>query len=189
MVENLRGISRDDNRQCECMVNIVQIVRDALTIIGHQIHNYTDHFDFDLPNPAIFVIGNHQQLEQVVINLVMNALQSLPNQERGIRVSIGQDEGASVIMTIQDEGRGIKPEIIERISEPFFSTRLDEGGTGLGLSISAAIIKDHNGSMEFFSEVDKGTKVVVTLQKYHGFSAETASENGDIFNCTSKRIG
>jgi len=189
MVENLRGISRDDNRHCECMVNIVQVVRDALTIIGHQIHNYTDHFDLDLPNPAIFVIGNHQQLEQVVINLVMNALQSLPNQERGIRVSIGHDEGASVIMTIQDEGRGIKPEIIERISEPFFSTRLDEGGTGLGLSISASIIKDHNGSMEFFSEVDKGTKVVVTLLKYQGFFTETASENGDIFDCTSKRVG
>jgi PAS domain S-box-containing protein len=166
IVDNLKGISKDDNRHCESKVDMIQVVHDALTIIGHQIKHFTDNFTLDHPKSAVFVYGNHQQLEQVIINLIMNALQSLPDKRCGIRVSVGHSGKTRVIMAVQDEGRGIGAEIIERITEPFFSTRLDEGGTGLGLSISASIIKDHGGSIKFISHVDKGTKVMVSLRRY-----------------------
>ncbi len=166
IVDNLKGLAKDDNRHCASKVNIIQVIYDALGIIGHQIQGFTDNFSLVHSESEMYVIGNHQQLEQVIINLVMNALQSLPDRQRGVQVSVGHSGRSNLVVTVRDAGRGIGADIMDRITEPFFSTRLDEGGTGLGLSISASIIKDHGGTMKFSSRVDKGTKVVITLRRY-----------------------
>jgi C4-dicarboxylate-specific signal transduction histidine kinase len=105
-------------------------------------------------------------LEQVAINLITNALQSLPDADHGIRVSTAMDEtGDQLLLRIEDEGGGIPEDIAARVMEPFFTTRLDRGGTGLGLAICVTIINDHGGSIRFESEPGKGTVFIVRLQR------------------------
>jgi polar amino acid transport system substrate-binding protein len=100
----------------------------------------------------------------VLINLIHNSLQALPDRFRGIQVSASADESEGVVeIVIRDEGEGMSPEVLGRISQPFFTTKKDSGGLGLGLSIAYSIIKAHHGEIRFESEVGKGTTARVVL--------------------------
>jgi signal transduction histidine kinase len=99
-----------------------------------------------------------------VINLVMNAAQALPSQDRGIFVSTRFDGPRErVILEVRDEGTGIEKALLSKILDPFFTTKRDTGGTGLGLFIAAKIVQGHGGELGFESEPGKGTLVRVTL--------------------------
>ena len=164
IVNNLKDFAREDTSRACTPVNINGIVEDAKLILSYQIHRYTDHFRLELAENLPPALGKSQQIEQVVINLIMNALQSLQDKNAGITLSTGIDPAADhVTITIRDEGEGMSREVLERITEPFFSTRLERGGTGLGLSISAAIIREHNGTLRFESTPGRGTVAKVTL--------------------------
>ena len=113
------------------------------------------------------VRGCAQQLEQVMVNLLTNALQALPDRTRGIQVSTRVNgESGMVEVRVRDEGVGISAEVKKRLCEPFFSTKHEVGGLGLGLSISASIIQDHNGTLDFTSEVGKGTVARILLPPF-----------------------
>jgi signal transduction histidine kinase len=100
----------------------------------------------------------------VVINLIMNALQSLPDRDRAVCVETAFDEHArEAVIRVRDEGTGMPDEVKNRLFEPFFSTKLESGGTGLGLAISNVIVKDHRGVLEFVSEPGRGTTAIVRL--------------------------
>ena len=108
--------------------------------------------------------GNGQRIEQVVINLLVNACQAMGSQRKQLRVSTGYDHRThSLFVEVEDGGMGISPEIIERITDPFFTTKRDSGGTGLGLSISDTIIRDHGGHLEFHSSPGVGTVATIWL--------------------------
>ncbi|HEY6872318.1 MAG TPA: PAS domain S-box protein [Geobacteraceae bacterium] len=139
-------------------------VRDATSILWHHIHRYTDNFTLNAADGLPPARGNRQQIEQVVINLIMNALQSLPDKRRGVAAETAFDrETGFLTVTIRDEGEGMERAVLEHLTKPFFTTKIDEGGTGLGLYISASIVKEHNGSLEFDSLPGRGTTVTVRL--------------------------
>lgn len=169
IVNNLKDFAREDTTKTFMPISVNRIVEDAKLILSYQIHRYTDHFRLELAENLPFGKGKSQQIEQVVINLIMNALQALPDKEAGVTVSTEADLAASVItITVRDEGEGMPREVLERLTEPFFSTKLEQGGTGLGLSISAAIIREHNGTLKFESTPGTGTTATVTLPiAYH----------------------
>jgi polar amino acid transport system substrate-binding protein len=103
-------------------------------------------------------------LEQVVVNLIQNACQSLPDRSKALTIRTYHDPRRNeVVVSVVDQGVGIKPEHLEHIFEPFFTTKLDKGGTGLGLSICANIVKQHNGRLEFKSEPGEGTEACLCL--------------------------
>jgi len=108
------------------------------------------------------VRGNAQRIEQVVVNLLLNACQALPDSQRRIVVTTAEQR-SSVVLVVQDEGVGIPEDHLSHLTDPFFTTRRAEGGTGLGLSVSAGIIQEHKGTMEFHSVVGAGTTVTVML--------------------------
>ena len=140
------------------------VVRMAITILNHEILRATHRFEVAYGEDLPPVTGSARQLEQVVINLLTNALQALPSSTQRIRVSTRRvPETGEVEVCVADEGVGMSPEVLERIKEPFFSTRLDSGGLGLGVSICRSIVQEHRGTLEFESEVGKGTRAVVRL--------------------------
>jgi signal transduction histidine kinase len=103
-------------------------------------------------------------MEQVFINLIQNALHSLPDKTCAIHVASSFDKKNNCItVTVADQGVGIRQKLLERITEPFFTTKKDRGGTGLGLYISYYITKQHNGSLVFHSKPGKGTTVTVKI--------------------------
>jgi signal transduction histidine kinase len=145
-------------------VDINKTVNAAISILHHEIVKYTDNFHAELKNNIPLIMGNNQQLGQVVINLLMNACQALPSRQCGIWISTGYDASTGqVIFSVKDEGGGIPKDLRNRIMEPFFTTRVDEGGTGLGLTISNSIIKNHNGVLDFTSEHGTGSVFSVRI--------------------------
>ena len=161
---NLKEYGRDDRFKRESVADANEVVHLSASILSHLISSSTRRFRLELGEGLPRVRGSARQLEQVVINLIQNALLALPDAEHGVQVvtSLDPDSG-QVLIRVADEGNGIPPEIAARIMEPFFTTRLDKGGTGLGLAISSTIVKEHGGSIEFTSEPGKGTTFTVRL--------------------------
>ena len=164
IVENLKNFVRQDNPRSRTAVQVNDVVRMAITILNHEILRATHRFEVTYGENLPPVMGSAQQLEQVVINLLNNAFQALPSNRHGIRVTTSRGRGMEEVeLCVEDEGGGMSPEVLERIKEPFFSTRLDSGGLGLGVSICRSIVQEHRGTLIFESEVGKGTRAVVRL--------------------------
>jgi hypothetical protein len=164
IVGNLKDFARLGEPQGYKPRRINDIVLSAITILNHEILKRTHRFEMTLGEDLPPVMGSGQQLEQVVINLLQNSLQALTSNEQCVRASTMRNpETGDVEVHILDEGVGMPREILSRIAEPFFSTRLDSGGLGLGLSICRSIVKSHGGAIHFESEVGKGTRAVVRL--------------------------
>ena len=99
----------------------------------------------------------------------MNALQALPDKSHEVSVATVFDEAAGqVVITVKDAGKGMDVTTMQRLTEPFFTTREQEGGTGLGIYISTTIIKEYEGSLEFDSEPGKGTTATIRLPRAVG---------------------
>ena len=164
IVNSLKDFVRQDGSCLEERMDVGKAVRIACLIVEHEIKKRTVNFSLNIEEKIPYVMGNAQQLEQVVINLVMNALNALPTQNGRMFVSVSHPEHSRhVEITVRDEGVGMPEKVLARLSEPFFTTRRDSGGTGLGLFISRSIVEKHNGVMEFASEPEKGTTVTVKL--------------------------
>jgi PAS domain S-box-containing protein len=164
IIRNLKDFARGDRFVAEHAVDLNRVVTAAASLLLHQINLHTENFHLALGEDLPSVKGSYQQLEQVVINLLLNAAQALPERSHGIWVTTGSDAAAGqVYISVRDEGHGIPRDVGDRVMEPFFTTRLDQGGTGLGLSISQSIVLEHNGSLEFESEPGKGTTFTVKL--------------------------
>jgi signal transduction histidine kinase len=126
------------------------------------------------------VYMDHDEIKQVFINIAQNALQAMPSGgEFRVRLSTVRDHQA--VVEFGDTGVGIAPENLDKIFEPFFSTKENGDGTGLGLSISYRIIQNHGGKIEAASQVGQGTVFRVTLPLYQNtpFNAESDRRRGE----------
>jgi PAS domain S-box-containing protein len=169
IVADLKNYVRPDTSDLSQAVNLNEVVRSALSLLSNMVKKSTDHLAIDLAPDLPPVKGNFQRLEQVVINLVQNACQALPDRIKGIHVTTRRDEArGKVVLKVEDEGMGIPPENLPRITDPFFSTKHQNGGVGLGLAISARIIKEQGGTLHFTSEPGTGTIAEIELPVARG---------------------
>jgi len=162
IVQDLKDFSRVDRTGLDGSFEVNRAVLSSCSILRNQIDRYTERFEVRCADGLPPVRGSLQKIEQVIINLIMNALQALPDKSRGVVVETAA-AGGEVLISVMDEGAGMGQDVIGRITEPFFTTKLGSGGTGLGLSISYNIVKEHGGTLEFTSEPGKGTKALVRL--------------------------
>jgi signal transduction histidine kinase len=142
-----------------------EIVTDVLALVKHLLHTSGVQVFTDLPDGLPWVSVDRNQIKQVILNLIHNAMHAMPeggelhiNTARRTR---DHQEWLTTIVT--DTGMGISPENLERVFEPFFTTRSKDGGTGLGLSISYGIVTEHGGFIEAESKVGKGSAFTVWL--------------------------
>jgi PAS domain S-box-containing protein len=148
----------------EMRANIPAVLKSSVSLLSNMIKNSTHHFSIEYDNNVPSLKGNFQRLEQVMINLVQNACQALPNSKKGIFISVEFiEEKSKVVIKITDEGMGIPAETLLHITDPFFTTKHDSGGVGLGLSISSKIIEEHGGTLHFESEIGAGTTATISL--------------------------
>ena len=164
IVDDLKNYVREESADLTQPVDVNAVLESAVSLVSNMIKKATNHFSMALADNLPTLRGNFQRLEQVMINLIQNACQAIPDNRRGIKVSTRSDrEKGCIVITVEDEGTGIPLEILPHIRDPFFTTRHEKGGVGLGLSISARIVEEHGGTMDFTSEPGKGTTVEIVL--------------------------
>jgi signal transduction histidine kinase len=160
----LKDFARDHPSETREALDLNRVVDKAVGLTANLIKKSTRRFTLSCHPELPVMMGNAQRIEQVVINLVVNACQALPDLDHGLSVLTGLDARQKhLTLEVSDEGEGIDAATLKRITDPFFTTRRERGGTGLGLSICARIVRDHDGSLDFESTPGKGTTVRVAL--------------------------
>jgi PAS domain S-box-containing protein len=164
IVDDLKNYVRDNTADLTQLVDINKVLKSAVSLLSNMIKKSTNKFSIEYGKNLPQLRGNFQRLEQVMINLVQNACQALPDAQKGIFITIQFDRKASnIVIKVRDEGMGIPPETLLNITDPFFTTKQHSGGVGLGLSISSKIVEEHGGTLNFKSEIGAGTTAEITL--------------------------
>ncbi|GGO89425.1 histidine kinase [Marinobacterium nitratireducens] len=164
IVGDLKDFARQGDAELNESLDLNQVVRTAIRLVDNSIRSATSRFEVDYGSDLPTVRGNGQRIEQVVINLILNACQALQSKEQGIFLQTRfQPDTGQLILQVRDQGCGIDAESMSRLTDPFFTTRRDSGGTGLGLSVSAGIVREHGGSLDFASSPGQGTCVTLAL--------------------------
>lgn len=153
-------------------IRIEDLIDECIFLIGHRLKankvQLTKFYDSSLP----LILADKRQMEQVIINILNNAIDAMPNGGE-IKIKTGKNDidrnpfGSKkingIFISVEDNGVGIKKENLSKIFNPFFSTKLDAQGTGLGLSISRTIVQRYRGQLEVVSEEGKFTRFAITL--------------------------
>ena len=162
IVAELKNYARANPSEMNDDVSINRSVRKAVGLVTNVIQKKTDHFAFDYRTDLPLFKGNAKKIEQVIINLLLNACQAIEKSSEQISISTNLDEKTgNIVVEVKDSGIGIPYEILDRIKDPFFTTKENNGNTGLGLAISDRIVKDHGGKLQFTSFPGKGTSAKI----------------------------
>lgn len=164
IVDDLKDFARQGDSACNEIVDLNSVAQASVRLVEPTIRKATTCFTAEYGPHLPPVRGNSQRIEQVLVNLILNACQALPDPSRCIQLATSHDpDSRTVSFRLRDEGSGISPEHLARLTDPFFTTKRDIGGTGLGLSVSAGIVKEHGGTLEFDSTPGVETIVTMTL--------------------------
>ena len=161
LTRQLLAFSRPQVRATEC-IDLAALVRDTLPLLRTSIPpTVVVHIEADVPDAM--VIADRSHLEQVLLNLVLNARDAMPDGG-SLRISVGVDAArGSSILSVADTGVGMDEATRQRIFEPFFTTKSMASGTGLGLSVVYGVITQAGGTVQVESVLGQGTTMCVTL--------------------------
>lgn len=159
IVRGLNQFSRDSKKYDEDC-DIRSILENCLVMLYNQYKNQIS-LEKDYTENLPVIKGNVGELHQVFINILVNAIQAIEN--KGVIAIKTYIYESKIVISVTDSGNGIRKEDLNRITDPFFTTRAPGKGTGLGLAISYNIVNKHRGTMEFESEQGKGTTVRILL--------------------------
>ncbi len=164
IVSSLKRYSQKGFSDTAMEVNANSVIVEAMPLIENLIKNSTDNFCLELASGLKSTYGDGSQIEQVVVNLIQNSCFALESRDKAITIrTYNNHDEATITIEVEDEGKGIPDEFMEKIQDPFFTTRREQGGTGLGLSISTNIAREHNGELRFESKPRCGTTARLIL--------------------------
>jgi signal transduction histidine kinase len=164
IVTELRSFALDPDPGERRAVSMNDVVTSSLRLLGNHVRKATTRFSVTLAPDLPSVEGNPRRLEQVLVNLVINACQALENTECAISIETGKT-ATHVFARVTDEGRGISRDDLRKITEPFFTTKRASGGSGLGLAVSERIAQEHGGTLTFESEPGRGTTATLSIPR------------------------
>lgn len=175
IIENLLRFARQE-RGILGPIEINPVIEDAIQIVNHQLEIQKVKLGTDLAKDLPNIRGNANQLQQVLINLMMNAQQAMEGRPGSILVRTRRRDAETVEVILSDTGPGMTKEIQKKIFEPFFTTKPGGKGTGLGLSVSFGIIRDHNGKISVDSAPGKGATFTISLPALGSQAAQPRAE-------------
>ena len=158
----------DFSRQSESMrarVSLNEIIEDVVALSKHLLHTSGVRLNLDLEVNLPWVLVDANQMKQVLLNLVHNALQAMPSggDMKILTETVSRNNRDWVVVSVMDTGIGIPQSELARIFEPFYTTKGSQGGTGLGLSVTYGIVTDHGGQIDVESLPGRGSKFTVWL--------------------------
>ncbi len=140
--------------------NVGELIENTLELLSPQALLNNIQFKLKIEDPPLMITGERNQLKQVFLNVLKNAIEAMP-QGGEIVISLRKGAVEECIISVQDQGCGIPEELLPRLGEPFYS--LKEKGTGLGIMICHKILKQHHGSITYTSKIKEGTRVEIKL--------------------------
>lgn len=164
IVDDLKDFARPAAKGARAVFDLNDAVQRASRLLGHLINKRTARFRMDLAGDIPPLRGDAQQVEQIVVNLLANALEALPDREHAVYVTTRHEPAdRRAVLEVHDDGVGIPHKHLARLCDPFFTTKQASGGTGLGLAITASLVRAHGASLDFESEPGRGTLARVTF--------------------------
>lgn len=160
IVNSLLNLARPSDGEA-ATVDVNVIVNDVLSLLEHQFRNGRIQVRKELAPNGLLVKGVEYKLQQVLLNLLLNARDAMPRG--GWLTLTTRDDARGVIVEVADTGTGIPSEHLSRIYDPFFTTKTDGRGTGLGLSVTYGIVQEHGGTLTCDSAMGQGTRFTLTL--------------------------
>jgi len=145
--------------------DLVAMVESTVRLLAPLARKRRVKLETALPQGPIMASVNNLEFGQVLSNLALNAVQAMPNGGRSVvELRRGEERGRPVaVLSVSDEGTGIRPEDVPRVFDPFFTTKGVGEGTGLGLSVAYGIVADHGGRLNVATEWGKGSRFDVVL--------------------------
>ncbi len=163
-VADLKNFSRQSNVAEKSALPLNTAVKNAVRLSRATLEKSAVHIELSLADDLPAIEGNLQSLEQVIINIVINAVEAIDHSHGKIRITTGlQAKDGRVYIRIADNGRGVDPQIADRIFLPFVTDKQTQGGTGLGLSVTYSLVQAHGGEIAFESQPGQGTEFTVYL--------------------------
>ena len=162
IVEGLRTFTRKDEGLLVDKVDINTLIETAARLVHNEVHKHAD-IEIDLSPDVPAFTGNSQKIEQVLINLIVNASQAIPDDRRGLIKVATNYENERITVLVEDNGKGMNESTVKQIFNPFFTTKRAKGGTGLGLAIAYRIIEEHNGKIQVRSKPGVGTTFIIRI--------------------------
>ncbi len=162
IIENLLKFARQERAAMKA-TGMNQVVEDAMAIVSHQLGLQHVKLQKELSESLPPIHGNANQLQQVFMNLMINAQQAMEGSPGTVKVITRRSDSGNVQVVISDDGPGMTDEVRQKLFEPFFTTKPGGKGTGLGLSVSFGIIKDHAGEIMVESEPGNGSTFTINI--------------------------
>ena len=164
IVSGLKGFARKSNPAEKWDVQVNKAVQNAARLADAAAKKSRTKLEIELAPELPLLRGNLQNLEQVVLNLIINALESIEHENGSVRiVTRFIEKSRSIAIDVIDNGRGVNPAVAENIFDPFVTDRQAVGGTGLGLSVTYNLVKAHQGEIFFQTKPGQGTTFTVVL--------------------------
>ena len=176
IIYNLLSFAREPT-DAFTIVDLNEVVRDSMSLVAHQLKYDGIDVITNLLEPSCLILGNHSQLQQVVLNLCSNSRyalnerypSSVPEKNIEITSSVNHhDERKYFRLSVRDSGTGIPQSILDKMFEPFFTSKPAVHGSGLGLSISYGIVSNHSGFLRVDSILNKYTELIIEIPAAEG---------------------
>ena len=162
IVKDLKNFSRQSDVVDKEPVQINTAVENAVRMAQTTLSKTGVELEFDLARELPLIEGNLQSIEQIVLNITINAIDAITHEHGRIKIATGrQEKDGRVFMAISDNGRGIDPSISATLFDPFVTDKQAQGGTGLGLSVTYSLVKSHGGEIAFKSQKENGSVFTV----------------------------
>jgi len=162
IVEGLRGFVKKDEGLLVDNVDINTLIEASVRLVYNEVHKRAD-IQLDLAENLPAFTGNSQKVEQVLVNLIVNASQAMRNGVKGLIIIETKTDGKDLIVKVEDNGVGMNQKTMRQICDPFFTTKRSKGGTGLGLAIAYRIIEEHGGDISVTSKPGEGSKFTIRI--------------------------
>src|SRR6059036_2601523 len=163
ILKNLLKFARQETAEMS-IIDLNTVVSDTVKLVSHQLMMKDVRVEARLCEQSLQVSGNANQIEQVLLNLFINAGDAMEGKGGGtITASTDMPDALTARIRVADTGSGIPPEVVGKIFDPFFTTKPVGKGTGLGLSVSYGIVKEHKGEIAVESKVGEGTTFIIRI--------------------------
>ncbi len=164
IVSDLKNFSKQANVAEKSTLQVNTAVQNALRLAQTTLRKSGVRIEPELAEDLPAMEGNLQSIEQIILNIIINAIQAIDHGNGLIRIRTAFDiKGGRIWLAISDNGRGISPAIADKLFLPFVTDKQNEGGTGLGLSVTYGLVQGHGGDITFTTRQGKGTTFTISL--------------------------